>query len=455
MRGQLRVARTPADQTRIPRRRRHRATPARARPVVGGQLPSRPRRSPRALPDTRMGPRLILTPWCKGRPSVLASVFPDIPNGQWRTSRPRFPCPRAQRVGLRQRSFFAIMFDSKPDVSQGINHLNGRWRMSTTPAHGLGRDNDPARHAGSRPDNAASASGTGPAASASPASGMAASSGAGEVPLPAPSLAGWVPLPASSLDWLDDAGRAAGLAAREDEQEPADPDLEDGPPDFGGLAAVIAEAREITAAEARDAGYASRMVAGGGFGLVGAAPGHRGPGQPGSAKSFPGEHASPAAAFGSGLVLDTAPGCAVLAEFAGAVAGEDDRYPGATDDEIIGVICAWSRTEAHAAARKLAAVAEFVRRRPHRDCTPQGAAEGPRRDTPQGPAKDASQGPADSPGKGAPQDPEGPRRDTLQDPAKDASQGPADSPGKGVSQDPEGPRRDTLQDPAKDASQGP
>jgi hypothetical protein len=184
--------------------------------------------------------------------------------------------------------------------------------MTATPAPGPGRDHDPARHPRSRPDNAGSASGTGPAApaspaSASPASGMASSSRAGEVPLPAPGLAGWVPLPASSLDWLDDAGRAASLAAREPEEEPADPDLEDGPPDWEGLAAVIAEAREITAAEARDAGYAARMVAGGGFGLTAAAPGHRGPGQPGSAKSFPGEHPSPAAAFGSGLALDTAP----------------------------------------------------------------------------------------------------------------------------------------------------
>src|SRR5580692_4189829 len=278
--------------------------------------------------------------------------------------------------------------------------------MSAGPAHEPGRDEDPAGHARGPTDKTS---------------------------LPDPDLD---PLLACTPDWLDEAEWAASRAACEDEEEPVDPDLEDGPPDFEGLDAVIAEAREITAAEARDAEYAARMVAGGGFGPVGAAPGPRGPGQPGSARSFPGEHASPAAAFGSGLALDTAPGCAVLAEFAGAVAGEDDRYPGATDDEIIGVICAWSRTEAHAAARKLAAVAEFVRRRPHRDCTPQGAAEGPRRDTPQGPAKDASQGPADSPGKGAPQDPEGPRRDTLQDPAKDASQGPADSPAKGVPQSP-------------------
>jgi hypothetical protein len=202
--------------------------------------------------------------------------------------------------------------------------------MSAGPAHEPGRDEDPAGHARGPTDKTS---------------------------LPDPDLD---PLLACTPDWLDEAEWAASRAACEDEEEPVDPDLEDGPPDFEGLDAVIAEAREITAAEARDAEYAARMVAGGGFGPVGAAPGPRGPGQPGSARSFPGEHASPAAAFGSGLALDIAPGCAVLAEFAGAVAGEDDRYPGATDDEIIGVICAWSRTEAHAAARKLAAVAEFT-----------------------------------------------------------------------------------------------
>ncbi len=42
-------------------------------------------------------------------------------------------------------------------------------------------------------------------------------------------------------------------------------------------------------------------------------------------------------------------------------AGHDDRYEGASDDELIGVLCAWDRLEAHMAARKLAAVAELMR----------------------------------------------------------------------------------------------
>jgi len=43
---------------------------------------------------------------------------------------------------------------------------------------------------------------------------------------------------------------------------------------------------------------------------------------------------------------------AALALFAEDAAGEDDRYAGAADDELLGVICAWDRVEAHASARK-------------------------------------------------------------------------------------------------------
>src|SRR5690242_8226035 len=38
--------------------------------------------------------------------------------------------------------------------------------------------------------------------------------------------------------------------------------------------------------------------------------GRRGPGQPGSARIFPGQSSSPAAAFGPGMPLDVLPGCA-------------------------------------------------------------------------------------------------------------------------------------------------
>ena len=92
--------------------------------------------------------------------------------------------------------------------------------------------------------------------------------------------------------------------------------------------------------------------------------GRRGPGQPGSARVFPGESASPAASFGPGMALDVLPGSAGLAVAADAAAEGDDGYAGVSEGELIGVVCAWDRVEAHAAARKLAAIAELGRRNP-------------------------------------------------------------------------------------------
>ena len=85
---------------------------------------------------------------------------------------------------------------------------------------------------------------------------------------------------------------------------------------------------------------------------------------PGSAHTFPGEFTSRASGFASGKPLDVAPGGPVLAQFADEAAGEGDRYPGASDDELVGVICAWDRVEANASAGKHAAAAELIRRRP-------------------------------------------------------------------------------------------
>jgi hypothetical protein len=172
----------------------------------------------------------------------------------------------------------------------------------------------------------------------------------------------WRPTP-SSADWPDYHNDEAYLAALAEEDYPGDLDLyqdpDNAPPpglDEAELAALIAEAREVPADQAAAAWLAGR----------------RGPGMPGSGRRFPGEFAGPAAGFGSGRELDTAPGCAVLALFAQDAAGEDDRYPGASEDELVGAICAWDRVEAHASARKHAAVAEFIRRRPEPGCEPTG-----------------------------------------------------------------------------------
>ena len=171
-------------------------------------------------------------------------------------------------------------------------------------------------------------------------------------------------------EWL------AWCEATADQGEP--PDLDEEEPDSDGLPGsweydlnvIVADCRRITAEEAAACARAARL------GLAGGQPvglARRGPGQPGSARRAPGEYLSRAAGFAAGMLLDTMPGCNALAGFAAEAAGDDDRYGGAGDDEVAGAVAAWDRIEAHAAARKHAAVAELIRRRPE----PGGAGEGP------------------------------------------------------------------------------
>jgi hypothetical protein len=77
------------------------------------------------------------------------------------------------------------------------------------------------------------------------------------------------------------------------------------------------------------------------------------------------------------MPLDVAAGCLVLGQFAEEAAGPDDRYPGASDDELGGAICAWDRIEAYASSRKHGAVAELIRRRPAEGYAPAGPARMP------------------------------------------------------------------------------
>ena len=105
--------------------------------------------------------------------------------------------------------------------------------------------------------------------------------------------------------------------------------------------------------------------------------GRRGPGMPGSARRVPGEYAGPAGGFGTGQPLDVAPGGGVLLGFAEDAAGAGDRFAGASDDELAGVIGALDRAEAAACSLKHAALAEFTRRRPAPGCAVAGAARLP------------------------------------------------------------------------------
>src|SRR5947207_10095665 len=169
-------------------------------------------------------------------------------------------------------------------------------------------------------------------------------------------------------DWL------AWCEAVEAQLGPDEDEPEDAAPWDADIDALIAECRQISAEEAALAARAARR------GLPGGTPiaeGRRGPGQPGSAVRRPGEFGSRAAGFGAGMLLDTMPGCGALAGFAAEAAGDDDRYEGACDDEVAGAVAAWDRVEAYAAARKHAAVAEFIRRRPRPGSPLQGPARMP------------------------------------------------------------------------------
>jgi Domain of unknown function (DUF222) len=77
------------------------------------------------------------------------------------------------------------------------------------------------------------------------------------------------------------------------------------------------------------------------------------------------------AGFAKGGVADGLAGSSLLAALTDAAAGVGDRYAGTSDDELDGVIAAWDRVEAHAAARKHLAIAEFIRRRPEKGCEPE------------------------------------------------------------------------------------
>jgi len=192
-------------------------------------------------------------------------------------------------------------------------------------------------------------------------------------------LAGGVPTPdpMSAEEW------EAWLDHLTEEDEPSDPEEypdPEGPPPPGEdelTAEEIAAIAEATEAEARAAAAAARSGTTGALAALAAYGSRRGPGQPGSARIFPGESSSRAASFGSGLALDVMPGCPDLALLADAAAGPDDTYDGASDDELIGVLSAWDRLEAHMAARKLAAAAELIRRRPEPGCPLEGPARMP------------------------------------------------------------------------------
>src|SRR5215467_2841036 len=141
-------------------------------------------------------------------------------------------------------------------------------------------------------------------------------------PEPVPADPGWDDDPA----WLDRdpmtaAEREASLDRLcEQDEPPAEEDYEDVDP------LTPEELAEVRQAAADD------LLA-----VQAATTGRRGPGQPGSARVFPGESCSRAAGFGPGMPLDVLPGGPGLAVAADAAA-VDDGFAGVSEGELIGLL---------------------------------------------------------------------------------------------------------------------
>ena len=147
-----------------------------------------------------------------------------------------------------------------------------------------------------------------------------------------------------------------------DPEDPALPDDVDLDAAAGGVAA---DRRR----EGRGAGRRGRV--GGAAGPGRGHPPGRGDGWAAAGRGCPGRRggsraSTPARPAGSatGQPLDVAPGGGVLLGFAEDAAGAGDRFAGASDDELAGIIGALDRAEATACSLKHAALAAFTRRRP-------------------------------------------------------------------------------------------
>jgi len=150
----------------------------------------------------------------------------------------------------------------------------------------------------------------------------------------------------------------------DDPEEPWWEDEEDWEEEEYDYAEVLTDCREAAEDRARAERAAARVGTTAALAAIAATTGRRGPGQPGSEQIFPGEYPGPAALFASGMLFDTMPGGPELARFADQAAGEDDAFKDVSDDELLGILCAWDRVRSHAGARMYAAVAELILRRP-------------------------------------------------------------------------------------------
>ena len=153
---------------------------------------------------------------------------------------------------------------------------------------------------------------------------------------PAPSPSGWDDDPVPTPDWMTEEEWLARCEANPDKEPP--PEYEDEFWDPEEIDSVVAEADRVAAVEAAAAEHIAGLGAAAALAAVGAA--RRGPGQKGSARLIPGVCDGPGGGFATGQVLDVAPGGPVLVSQVEKAAGEDGRFTGVSDDELMGIIAA-------------------------------------------------------------------------------------------------------------------
>ncbi len=144
----------------------------------------------------------------------------------------------------------------------------------------------------------------------------------------------WEP-PASTEDCLTEEEWVAWLASM---PEPEDPGLEPGEePDSDDPPPPARKGRGPRPGQGsrRPAGFPRQPPTA-----------RRGPGEPASARRTGGDSPGPAGAFAAGQPLDVAPGSAALHGLAEYAAGPGERFAGASDNELIGMLCALDRAEA-------------------------------------------------------------------------------------------------------------
>src|SRR6202522_2661971 len=161
--------------------------------------------------------------------------------------------------------------------------------------------------------------------------------------------------PVVAPDWMDDEewARICDQIADRDDGPPAGEESGADPEDWYAepVAEVTAEAE---ADGAEDAAIMARMVAAG----LGGWAHHRGD------PRHPGVKDGPAGGFGQGEPWDNAAPDTLVSSVADYASGDDRRFPGVNDDELMGLLGTRQRLVARQHWELLMGIAEFIRRRP-------------------------------------------------------------------------------------------